>query len=59
MDILLTNDDSHISPLFHFLIDKLRLLGNLTIVVPKEEQSWTGKAISRFLPVPRYHHPAR
>jgi 5'-nucleotidase len=48
MDILLTNDDSHISPLFHFLIDKLRLLGNLTIVVPKEEQSWTGKAISRF-----------
>ena len=48
MDILVTNDDSHISPLFHFLIDRLRSLGNLTIVVPKEEQSWTGKAISRF-----------
>ena len=48
MNILLTNDDSHISPLFHFLIDKLRTMGNLTIVVPKEEQSWTGKSISRF-----------
>jgi 5'-nucleotidase len=48
MHILLTNDDSHISPLFHFLIDKLKTLGDLTIVVPKEEQSWTGKSISRF-----------
>jgi 5'-nucleotidase len=48
MNILLTNDDSHASPLFHFLIDKLKTMGNLTIVVPKEEQSWTGKSLSRF-----------
>ena len=48
MDILLTNDDSHDSPLFPFVIEKLRALGNLTIVAPKEEQSWTGKSMSRF-----------
>lgn len=51
MRILLTNDDSHSSPLFHLAIDKLRPLGELTIVVPKEEQSWTGKSISRFRPL--------
>jgi 5'-nucleotidase len=48
MEILLTNDDSHRSPLFEFIIDKLSTLGRLTIVVPKEEQSWTGKSITRF-----------
>lgn len=48
MDILLTNDDSHCSPLFEFVIGKLANLGNLHIVVPKEEQSWTGKSITRF-----------
>lgn len=48
MDILLTNDDSHVSPLLQFLHAKLKSLGQVTIVVPKEEQSWTGKAISRF-----------
>jgi 5'-nucleotidase len=26
----------------------LRTMGNLTIVVPEEEQSWTGQSISRF-----------
>ncbi len=46
MKILLTNDDSHSSPLFLIAIEKLKTLGNLTIVVPKEEQSWTGKSIS-------------
>lgn len=46
MNILLTNDDSHNSPLFGIIIDKLKTFGNLTIVVPKEEQSWTGKCIS-------------
>ncbi len=51
MHILLTNDDSHSSPLFHLVIDKLQPLGDLTIVVPKEEQSWTGKSISRFRPL--------
>ena len=48
MEILLTNDDSHDSPLFLFAIEKLRTLGNLTIVVPREEQSWTGKSMTRF-----------
>ncbi len=48
MDILLTNDDSHRSPLFEFVIRKLADLGSLKIVVPKEEQSWTGKSITRF-----------
>ncbi len=51
MDILLTNDDSHESPLFHFAIQKSKTLGNVTIVVPKEEQSWTGKSMSRFRPL--------
>ena len=51
MDILLTNDDSHASPLFRFAIDFLKSLGRVTIVVPKEEQSWTGKSMSRFKPL--------
>ncbi len=51
MDILLTNDDSHASPLFRFAIDILKPLGQVTIVVPKEEQSWTGKSMSRFRPL--------
>ena len=46
MNILLTNDDSHGSPLFAIIIEKLSTLGSLTIVVPNEEQSWTGKSIS-------------
>lgn len=48
MHILLTNDDSHSSPLFYLAIEYLRTLGDLTIVVPAEEQSWTGKSITRF-----------
>jgi len=48
MEILLTNDDSHRSPLFEFIIEKLDALGCLTVVVPKEEQSWTGKSMTRF-----------
>ena len=51
MHILLTNDDSHSSPLFRFAIDFLKTLGNVTIVVPKTEQSWTGKSMSRFKPL--------
>jgi broad specificity polyphosphatase/5'/3'-nucleotidase SurE len=39
MHILLTNDDSHISPLLRF--DILKTCGDVTIVVPQEEQSWT------------------
>lgn len=48
MDILLTNDDSHTSPLLRFVLEKLTALGHVTIVVPKEEQSWTGKSMTRF-----------
>ena len=51
MHILLTNDDSHASPLFRFAIDILKPLGRVTIVVPKEEQSWTGKSMTRFKPL--------
>jgi 5'-nucleotidase len=46
--ILLTNDDSHDSPLFHFAIDALKQLGELQIAVPASEQSWKGKAMTRF-----------
>lgn len=51
MHILLTNDDSHSSPLLRFLIEYLQTIGDLTIVVPKEEQSWTGKSMTRFRPL--------
>ncbi len=46
--ILLTNDDSHDSPLFHFVIDALHKLGELHVVVPATEQSWKGKSMTRF-----------
>ena len=45
--ILLTNDDSHDSPLFHCTIAALRHLGDIEVVVPAEEQSWKGKAMTR------------
>ncbi|MEM7468795.1 MAG: 5'/3'-nucleotidase SurE, partial [Pseudomonadota bacterium] len=48
LNILLTNDDSHDSPLFHFAIEALASLGELTISVPAAEQSWQGKAMTRF-----------
>ena len=48
MRILLTNDDSHQSPLLAFVIDYLRTIAELTIVVPKHEQSWKGKSMTRF-----------
>ena len=48
MRILLTNDDSHDSPLFLLAIEILRDLGDLTVVVPATEQSWKGKSMTRF-----------
>ncbi|MBB29199.1 MAG: 5'/3'-nucleotidase SurE [Gemmatimonadetes bacterium] len=48
MNILLTNDDSHDSPLFHFAVEKFREVGDLVVVVPLDEQSWKGKSITRF-----------
>jgi 5'-nucleotidase len=49
--ILLTNDDSHDSPLFHFVIEALRSLGDLHIAVPATEQSWKGKSMTRYGPL--------
>jgi len=48
LEILLTNDDSIDSPLLELAIDFLKPMGNLRVVVPKEEQSWKGKSITRF-----------
>jgi 5'-nucleotidase len=49
--ILLTNDDSHDSPLFLNTIEALHTRGDLTVVVPAEEQSWKGKSMTRFGPL--------
>ena len=51
MHILLTNDDSHDSPLFLLAIEMLKHYGDLTIVVPAEEQSWQGKSMTRYGPL--------
>ncbi|MEQ8857914.1 MAG: 5'/3'-nucleotidase SurE [Pseudomonadales bacterium] len=48
MRILLTNDDSHDSPLFLLAIRLLERYGELSIVVPAREQSWKGKSMTRF-----------
>lgn len=48
MRILLTNDDSHSSPLLRFALDALSSYGEVTMVVPKHEQSWKGKSLTRF-----------
>ena len=49
--ILLTNDDSHDSPLFHRAIDALRRIGDLSIAVPATEQSWKGESMTRYGPI--------
>ena len=46
--ILLTNDDSHDSPLFLLAIRTLRQFGEVDIVVPATEQSWKGKSMTRY-----------
>jgi 5'-nucleotidase len=51
MRILLTNDDSHRSPLLEIAIRYLSKLGEVDIVVPLREQSWTGKSMTRFNPL--------
>lgn len=52
MNVLLTNDDGHRSPLLELFIDALERAGcRLTIVVPKVEQSWKGKSLTRYEPV--------
>jgi 5'/3'-nucleotidase SurE len=51
MNILITNDDSHRSPLLQVVVDYFSRLGTVHLVVPLHEQSWTGKSMSRFSPV--------
>ena len=46
--ILLTNDDSHDSPLFLLAIRTLAQFGEVDIVVPATEQSWKGKSMTRY-----------
>jgi 5'/3'-nucleotidase SurE len=48
MKILLTNDDSHRSPLLELAYKAASKIGDVTIVVPKHEQSWKGKSLTRF-----------
>jgi len=48
MKILITNDDSHRSPLLEIAVDFFSQLGSVTLVVPLHEQSWTGKSMTRF-----------
>jgi len=45
---LITNDDGIQSPMLRPMAEKLGALGPVRIVVPKEEQSWKGKAVTRF-----------
>lgn len=51
MKILLTNDDSADSPLLDLAVRHLKKRGNVKVVVPKEEQSWKAKSITRFEPM--------
>lgn len=46
--ILLTNDDSHDSPLFLLAIRTLQQFGEVEVVVPATEQSWKGKSMTRY-----------
>jgi 5'-nucleotidase len=45
---LLTNDDGLESPLLPFLMEALHGLGHVVTLVPKHEQSWRGKSITRI-----------
>ncbi len=51
MNILVTNDDSHRSPLLRVAVDYFSSYGDVHLVVPLHEQSWTGKSLSRFSPL--------
>jgi 5'-nucleotidase len=51
MRILITNDDSHRSPLLELAVKYFSALGEVFLVVPLHEQSWTGKCVTRFEPV--------
>lgn len=51
MKILITNDDSHRSPLLELAVRYFSNFGDVSLVVPLHEQSWTGKCVTRFDPV--------
>lgn len=51
MQILLTNDDGIDSPALVPFARALAGLGDVRVVVPDGERSWTGKALTRFEPV--------
>lgn len=51
MKILITNDDSHRSPLLQLAVSYFSQFGEVSIVVPLHEQSWTGKCVTRFDPI--------
>ena len=54
LNILLTNDDGPKSPFLPALSAALsahQQLGEIRIVVPAEEQSWIGQAVTRFRPL--------
>ena len=51
MRILITNDDSHSSPLLEIAVEYFSKLGEVHLIVPLHEQSWTGKSMTRFNPV--------
>ena len=48
MKILLTNDDSFNSCLLPFALEYLEGIGEVKTIVPLHEQSWKGKAMTRF-----------
>lgn len=48
MRILITNDDGHLSPLLELTVEYFSKLGDVELVVPRHEQSWTGKSMTRF-----------
>ena len=45
---LIVNDDGMDSPMLPLMEEKLSQIGTVRIAVPKEEQSWKGKAMTRF-----------
>lgn len=51
MKIVLTNDDSHRSPLLEVAYRYFSRLGETRLVVPRYEQSWKAKSMTRFEPV--------
>jgi 5'-nucleotidase len=46
--LLIVNDDGIASPMLAPMVTHLAPLGDVSIVVPAEEQSWKGKAMTRF-----------